>query len=327
MKNIYRLFMSAVAVMTVLTAMADKKMTISNAETGKSFEVMVPDGLRIHEYNGNWLDSIPYLLEHARNHEPWAYENLGRCYRYGIGTEKSITNALIYYDQSDVDASKLAEEAYASDPTDELGLMNHLFEELDRNRMTVDEAMALLDSFPGTLPNWAVCMRNIFSNRDTEDIEKYILSTIDLQRISGDELMASIVCLVALKPDAIPYHSKVPSPEFMEKLTTVAPKIPRLYAKAGAKYWSLYEDCPNNEDALRNAFDMYHKAYLYALLDMSDAVAVLDYRDEHPLYEGFPFSLEELAHLDTMYSKEFRKELKEPCVEEVVIIEEVVEEE
>lgn len=327
MKNIYRLVMSAVAVTTVLTVLADKKMTISCAETGESFEVMVPDGLRIYEYNGNWLDSIPYLLEHARNQEPWAYENLGRCYRYGIGTDKSITNAMIYYDLSDISASKLAEEAYASDPSDEFGLMNHLMEELDRKRMTLEEAMAFLDSLPGTLPNWTVRMKNIFSNRDTEDIERYILSTIDLQRITSDELVASIACLIILKPDAILYHSKAPSPDFMEKLTTVAPKIPRLYAMAGDKYWSLYEDCPDNEDALRNAFDMYHKAYHYALLDMSDAVAVLDYRDEHPLYEGFPFSQEELAHLDSMYSKEFRNELKEPCVEEVVIVEEVVEEE
>lgn len=321
MKNIYRLFLSAVAVMTVSTAMADKKMTISCNETGESFEVMVPDGLRIYEYNGNWLDSIPYLLEHARNHESWAYENLGRCYRYGIDTEKSITNAMIYYDLSDISASKLAEEAYASDPTDELGLMNHLLEELNRKRMTFEDAVALLDSLTGTLPDWAVCMKTIFNNCAAEYIEGYIRSTIDLQKISGDELVASMVCLVLLKPDAIPYYSKAPSPKFMEKLTTVAPKIPRLYAMAGDKYWSLYEDCPNNEDALRNAFDMYHKAYLYALLDMWDAVKVLDYRDEHPLYEGFPFSLEELAHLDSMYSKEMRDELKEPCIVEEVIVE------
>ena len=43
-------------------------MTIRNADTGESFEVSVPDGLkiRIDEYNSNWLDSIPYLVEHAR---------------------------------------------------------------------------------------------------------------------------------------------------------------------------------------------------------------------------------------------------------------------
>ena len=69
-------------------AMADKKMIIRNADTGESFEVMVPDVLRSYEYNGNWLDSIPYLVEHARNGEPWAYEALAECHRYGKGGVK-----------------------------------------------------------------------------------------------------------------------------------------------------------------------------------------------------------------------------------------------
>lgn len=325
MKGIKYILLAVIAVLSASYVMADQKITIRCEETGKEMTFTAPDGLRIYEYNANWLDSIPYLLEHARNHEPWAYENLGRCYRYGIGVDKCITNAIIYYNKSDIDANNLAEEAYASDPTDEFGLMNHMMMEIDQNSMTVDKAVALLDSLPGSLPDWAACMKTIFNNRDTEDIEGFIRSTIDLKSISGDELLTSIACLMLLKPEAIPYYSKAPSPEFMEKLTTVAPKIPRLYAMAGDKYWSLYEDCPDNEDALRNAFDMYHKAYLHALLDMSDAVAVLDYRDENPLYEGFPFSLEELARLDSMYSKEFRDELKEPCVVEEVVVEEVVE--
>lgn len=43
---------------TVIVAMADKKMRIRCEETGESFEVIVPDGLRIYEFNGNWFDSI-----------------------------------------------------------------------------------------------------------------------------------------------------------------------------------------------------------------------------------------------------------------------------
>lgn len=317
-----RIITFLMAVVAAISVSAQKQLTIVNEDASESFEVTVPDGLKIYEYNANWLDSIPYLLEHARNHEAWAYENLGRCCRYGIGTDKCITNAMVYYDLSDNSASELAKEAYASDPTDEFGLMNHLLEELDRNRMDVQETVDLLAAFPGTLPGWAVRMKDIFENRNTEDIENYILSTIDLNGMSGDELLASMVCLMLLKPDAVLFDSKPLSPEFMEKLAAVANKIPRLYALAGGKYWSMYEDCPDNEDALRNAFDMYHKAYLSALLDMGGAVAVLDYCDENPLYDGFPFSQDELAHLDSMYPKEFRDELNEPCA-----IEEEVEDE
>lgn len=71
--------------LSVLSVFADKKMTIRNSDTGESFEISVPDGLRIYEYNSNWLDSIPYLIERARYGEPRAYEALGDCYRYGKG--------------------------------------------------------------------------------------------------------------------------------------------------------------------------------------------------------------------------------------------------
>ena len=70
---------------------ADKKMTVRNADTGEPFEVSVPDGLKTYEYNSNWLDSVPYLVVRARYGEPWAYEALGDCYRYGKGgVEQSI---------------------------------------------------------------------------------------------------------------------------------------------------------------------------------------------------------------------------------------------
>lgn len=83
-----RIIIVSLLILSAIGAWADKKMTISNADTGESFEVMVPDGLRIYEYNGNWLDSIPYLTEHARWGEPWAYEALADCYRYGNGGVK-----------------------------------------------------------------------------------------------------------------------------------------------------------------------------------------------------------------------------------------------
>lgn len=81
-----------------LSVFADKKMTLRNSDTGESFEVMVPDGLRIYEYNSNWRDSIPYLMERARHGEPWAHEALGDCYRFGKGgLKRSFMNAIFSY--------------------------------------------------------------------------------------------------------------------------------------------------------------------------------------------------------------------------------------
>lgn len=88
-----------------LSVFADKKMTIRNSDTGESFEVTVPDGLRIYEYNSNWLDSIPYLMEHTRYGEPWAFEALGDCYRYGKGgMTRSFINAIMAFLKADEQA-------------------------------------------------------------------------------------------------------------------------------------------------------------------------------------------------------------------------------
>lgn len=281
-----------------------------------TFLMAVVAAISVFAQRQSTLDSIPYLMEHVRNKEPWAYENLARCYRYGIGVEKCITNAMIFYDKSDLRAMDIAEEAYANDPTDELGFMNYLMEELDKKRMSIEEALVLIEKFPNPKPCWMVMMQTIFNNRDAEDLEDYIKSSIDRATITGDEIWASRACLVILRPNTISLTSGAPEPEFLQYMTKAAEKIPMLYMRAGDKYWNLYEDCPTDEEAMKNAFELYHKAYLYGLLDMGGAIAVLDYRDENPLYDGFPFSQEELAHLDSRYSKECRDRWHEPCIVE-----------
>lgn len=318
-----RIITFLMAFVVAISTFAQKQLTIVNEDTGESFEVTVPEGLKIYQYNDNWLDSIPYLMEHVRNKEPWAYENLARCYRYGIGVEKCLTNAMIFYDESDLRAVDIAEEAYANDPTDELGFMNHLMEALSKKEITIEEGLTLIEEYPNPKPSWMVKMKTIINDRNVEDLEGYIKSTIDWENITGDEILASVACLMILRPDTPSVTSRPPKPEYMQHLILVAEKIPMLYMKTGDRYWELYEDCPTNEQAMKSAFELYHNAYLYGLLDMGGAIAVLDYRDANPLYECFPFSQEELTHLDSQYSKELREHWHEPCVvEEVIVVEE-----
>lgn len=311
------------AIMAPISAYAQKQLTIVNEDTGESFEVTVPDGLKIYQYNQNWLDSIPYLMEHIRNKESWAYENLARCYRYGIGVEKCITNAMLYYDESDLRATDVAEAAYTKDPTDELGFMNHLVENIGKKKMTIDEALTLIEEYPNPKPDWMVRMKSIFDNRNVDDLEAYVKSMIDWDTFTGDEIFASVVCLMILRPETPSFTSRISNPESMQHLILVAQRLPILYKIGGDKYLDLYQDCPTDEQALKNAFKLYHKAYLYGFLSMKGGVAILDYRDNNALYEGFPFSHEELTHLDGFYSKELREYYNSPCViEEVVEIDE-----
>lgn len=96
-----RICLPLIAIATVLVAMTNRKMTIRCETSGESIEVTVPYGLKIFQYNVNRLDSIPYLIEHTRHGEPWAYEVLSDCCRFGKGDPESIINAFGYYDMAD----------------------------------------------------------------------------------------------------------------------------------------------------------------------------------------------------------------------------------
>lgn len=131
--------------LSAIVAFADEKMTIRNSDTGESFEVMVPDGLRIYEYNSNWLDSIPYLIEHARWGEPWAYEALGDCYRDGKGGVKmSIVKALGYYDLAGMDIDAIISGIAEIDHDSPFAVMPRFINYLeDRN---YDKVLCALDT-------------------------------------------------------------------------------------------------------------------------------------------------------------------------------------
>lgn len=323
MNRLYSLIIMAVAIFS--TAHAQTQPAITCNDTEESVDVAVSDTLKFPRFNSEWLDSIPYLMENVRNHEPWAYEALAECYRYGKGVDKCIANAMIYYDESKARTARvLAEKVYESDPTDELGFMNHLIEELDKHLMTIEEAVSLIDQYPAPLPKWAVRMRLIFDNHDADDIDGYVKALVDWNNDSGDELAASVAALRVLRPDKPTIAAVSPTSEALRNLTLAAKKIPLLFNVTADIYWSLYQDCPNDEQteqAMRNAFDLYHKAYIHGLLQTRGAVEVLDYRDNNQLYEGFPFTKEEMDNLDRFYSKEYRDYFKTPLTIEECVIE------
>lgn len=170
-----RLFIIAVLLLSTFAVMADKKMTIQNADTGESFEVMVPDGLRIYEYNGNWLDSIPYLVEHARYGEPWAYEALAECHRHGKGgVKRSFLNTLFYYELAGKDIESSLKEIEQSNHDDPVAIFARVINYLESDE--IEHALCAID----TLHNFDYHSADILSKyirkegkTELEDVLKY----------------------------------------------------------------------------------------------------------------------------------------------------------
>lgn len=176
---------------SVFSAFADKKMTIRNAETGESLEVSVPDGLKIYEYNSNWLDSIPYLLERARYGEPWAHEALGDCYRYGKGgVEESIFNALVYYGLSGINVDEMAMKAVKENPKEHLGLVYKLIDKVEAGDN--DGIYCMLDTLNQEHYTEADILRDIITDADTLSLTPVIERNVLSPEVSTDKMIFTL---------------------------------------------------------------------------------------------------------------------------------------
>lgn len=253
-----------------LSVFADKKMTLRNSDTGESFEVMVPDGLRIYEYNSNWLDSIPYLIEHARWGEPWAYEALGDCYRDGKGGVKmSIVKALGYYDLAGMDIDSIISGIAKIDHDNPFAVMPRFINYLeDRN---YDKVLCALD----TLNEYDYHSADILRSYIHRKTEKVALSEI-LEYITSKDTDADAAFFAAggapicLKLDSI----KTDVSSFIPVLMN---KIPFLYSQFGERKYkkTIKADTPDGyaEDVTIQDIEDRKKAVEYLL--KADELGVL----------------------------------------------------
>lgn len=208
--------------LSVFSASADKKMTIRNSDTGESFEVSVPDGMRIYEYNSNWLDSIPYLIERARYGEPWAYEALGDCYRYGKGgVDRSIFKSLFYYELADIDIERKAVESLAENPSDQLGNTFRLMDMLEKGDN--ESVLCFLDTAYCDNHRDARIISDLIRETDPNARINMVMHNIMSPDVSTDKMMFSILGCLAINwsPDSFKGKEGV--------VTAVGDKLPYLY--------------------------------------------------------------------------------------------------
>lgn len=316
MKN--RICILVLTLVSALYSFADKKMTIRNIDTGESFEVSVPDGLKIsiQEYNSDWLDSIPYLVEHARWKEPWAYKALAECYRYGKGgMDKSMFNAIMCYEEAGESASDIADTAYDSNPMDEFGLLNHLMNGLDKKRISEEDAIRLINGVTTPKSSWMVFLADIL-RQEHDAREEYIKSRLTPDS-NSDEFLVGFACL-AMDDNHIFDKAVINvSDDYMRKVRIFGEKLPPIYDVLADKMWRRYdENSEEKEKYLSAAFDCMFHADQMGFLSKYNMTRVLTFCEENGIDERIPFSDENLARFDAICPKDYRDHINSTVVVE-----------
>lgn len=266
--------------LSVLSASADKKMTIRNSDTGESFEVSVPDGMRIYEYNSNWLDSIPYLLERARYGEPWAYEALGDCYRYGKGgVERSIFKAFFYYELADMDIERQAVESLEENPADQLGNTFRLIDMMEKGDK--ESVLCFLDTAYYDNQTDTYVIRDLIRETDLNARSQMVEHNIMSPDVSADKTMFTVFGCFAMNwfPETFKEKSGI--------VTAVGDKIPCLYDKIAVDFFSKsHEDMDPDTIARKTttAITFLEKADKAAMLSREGAEIL--YRHYQSEYEA-----------------------------------------
>lgn len=269
-----RYFSIIILFLSVLSASADKKMTIRNSDTGESFEVSVPEGIRIYEYNSNWLDSIPYLLERARYGEPWAYEALGDCYRYGKGgVERSIFKTFFYYELAGMDIERKAVESLEENPTDQLGNTFRLIDMMEKGNM--ESVMCFLDTAHYDNHTDAYVIRDLICEADSNARSQMVEHNIMSPDVSTDKTMFTVFGCFAMNwfPETFKAKSDI--------VTAVGDKLPCMYDKIAVDFFSKgHEDMDPDTIARKTAT-------AFTFLEKADNAAMLSHEGAEILYRHY----------------------------------------
>lgn len=296
--NMRIIIISLLVLLTASGVLAGKKLTIRNAETGESFEVELPDGLKIYECNEEWLDSVPYLVEHARWKEPWAFDALAECYRYGKGgLEKCMFSALGCYDCARRDGIRLAEEAFAADSSDEFGFLAHTVGALVRGRSSEAEVLARLDSNHDMKPAWAVLLGKIL-RCDSAGREKLILSQLTPQS-SGDEYMVAFSYLSIYNAKALD-RLLSSTPDAFDRLRMYGDKVPMMYDAFASHMWRDEPVDADDKASLATSLEFMHIADKHGFLSKDNMEKVLAYYAKHGKDVNLRFSDDDLRRFATL---------------------------
>lgn len=258
---------------SVLSVFADKMMTGPQESTGESFEAAVPDGLKFNESDSCRRDSIAYLVERARFGEPWAYEALGDCYRYGKGgVEQSLFKALIYYQLSGKSIDAMTHRLIEDKPLDLLALVYELMDRMEDSDK--EGILSIVDTLNNEGYHHADVLRTFLGNTSSENLSSLLQSNIMSHEVGTDETFFTVFGYVV--------HND--SPAFIKEndtlLTEISPKFPYFYNRLALKLLNAdSEEMDSIQYAQKQdkAIDFLTKADKEAFLSREGAKILYDY--------------------------------------------------
>lgn len=279
MKQVNRLLISLTLVLCVFVAMADKRMAMRNADTRESYEAAVPEGPRNHDYNETWLDSIPYLKEHARHGESWAYEALADCYRFGKGgVKRSFFLSLCFYELAGKDAKDVVEEIRVIDNDDPYVIFARMNDYIERSDST--NIVCAIDTLHESGYHSADILLRFINGKDNVVTKQEIIEYIMDKNTDAD------ACIFAAGGLVLSEQKDSTKIEMDWALPLLLEKVPYFYSLAGMKaYGHTVKSDENNgygEDATEKDVNDRRKAVEYLI--KADEQAMLTKRGARLLY-------------------------------------------
>lgn len=272
---------------------ADEKLTIRNSDTGESFEISMPENIKIYEYNSNWLDSIPYLIEHAKWMEPWSYEALGDCYRYGKGgVDKSMTYALSYYKLSGRKMGEFLKQTRREDPDDELGLFAHVVINF-LDGPVVD--IAGLKNELSTIKTHDFRWLDLIHKVSEMNKEKFTLS--DIESLIDDNITPD-ECIILT--GIVANQKLIDTPEEHPVVMTLLEKFSFVSPLLAEHYFESYDETSENLEPLSKALEKYRIVDNNGFLTKEDMGNILYIKDIHGINFYDYFTSEDLKRFEEL---------------------------
>lgn len=295
-----RILLIAAVLLSALEVMADKKITIRNADMGESFEMIVSDGFKMYSYNVNWLDSIPYLMEHARYGEPWAYEALAECHRYGKGgVKRSFLNTLFYYELAGKNIEDTFLEIEQNNHDDPVAVFARVINYMENDE--IDRALCAIDTLHKFDYHSADVLSKYIRKEGKTELEEVLKYVTDPSTDPDASVFAIVGYALSNKNDSTKIDISWSRSLFMDK-------IPFMYSYVGRNQYrdtiksettdGYAEDAPEKDVAdRRKAVEYFLKADEFGALTKDAARLLHHYLTFDPTSEWVNFSEEDIYRI------------------------------